>query len=433
VSIQLVSTEITGIAAPNSTMTMEVIDSSQTPVTGTVGGIYNLPTGTYSIKISGYNSTGYTGNTYRIDLKPAPIQEVEPNNTLLTATPINDIAFEMGGTTMSGTDEDPDYFSLSVPTTGMYKIKGAAFASSYDYCLTWFFHDSDAQATIQWEADEVVDRNVFLFANETYYIRAAGTCSATQEAIPYTFGITPVAVPYDAVDAEPNDLSAQAQTVAPKSFPLYTIAGKLNSIPDQDWYRVTLPVGTHQLFVGSLGGYTSPQGSLTATLFASDGVTELGQDMVTITTAGEYLLRVDGFAPGQNAYTVRVGVVSSASPNATINYITPVASSTIVVPSQPSCILSDLVVYLNIPHDYRGDLEVRLQAPNGTSYLLLDNYGGSALNLIGTVPGDFPVNTSLSSLVGQPFEGSWTLTVTDTYDFSDDGVFSSWTLLPTCQ
>ncbi len=117
-----------------------------------------------------------------------------------------------------------------------------------------------------------------------------------------------------------------------------------------------------------------------------------------------------------------------------------------------SGIVEDLDVSLgNIQHDWVGDLEIGLQAPDGTTVLLVDNAGGSGRNFQDTILDDEasvsiqsataanapftgrwrPVQ-SLSLLNGKPLAGTWNLRVRD-LSTPDPGTIHSFSLLlPEC-
>lgn len=438
VRIQKATAGVSGIAAPHSGVTVEVFDSSQTAVTGTSGGIYNLFAGTYYVKVSGYN-TSFTGNTYRLNVLPAPILETEPNNTIGTATPVNDLTREHGGTTYSinntgNSNSDPDFWAITITTPTVYDFVGTVTASSAAFCMRWaLFDDQGAEVFNTGTSGSGFTRSPFLL-NGTYYLRADGWCSSTAGNVDYGFTITEQPSPYDGVDLEPNDTSAQAQDLrATQSLPL-EIIGEISAPSDAaDFYRVTLTPGTYSAIVGAQPSGGAPHAGLTATIVAGDGVTDLGSTGVVVTTAGDYFIKVEGYAIGEtNAYVVNVlELAYAASSGAAID--TAVVTSTITVPASDTCIISGFSLYLNITHEYRGDMDVTLTASNGATYDIFVSSFDSAEDYIGFVPGDFAPVDSLSTLSGVALAGSWTLTITDTYTLGDVGVFNSWALLPSCQ
>jgi subtilisin family serine protease len=75
-------------------------------------------------------------------------------------------------------------------------------------------------------------------------------------------------------------------------------------------------------------------------------------------------------------------------------------------------------VGVNITHTYRGDLQLDLIAPDGSSYRLKSASYDSADNLI---------TTYTANLSGETAAGTWTLRITDVYS-GDSGRLNSWSL-----
>jgi subtilisin-like proprotein convertase family protein len=122
-------------------------------------------------------------------------------------------------------------------------------------------------------------------------------------------------------------------------------------------------------------------------------------------------------------------------------------SRTIVVPALNGATLTDLNVYVNITHTYTGDLRIRLQSPAGTTVqLVASSVCGGADNVVvefddsgsaGPVGNACPLTglfvmpqNALAAFNGQPFQGTWTLTVQDVAT-ADVGTLNSWCLIPT--
>lgn len=84
-----------------------------------------------------------------------------------------------------------------------------------------------------------------------------------------------------------------------------------------------------------------------------------------------------------------------------------------------------LGVALVIPHSYRGDLRVRLMAPDGREALLHNRAGGSQDDLIVTLDSD--TLPSLAALTGIGAGGSWSLHVADLAG-RDTGSLRAWSL-----
>ena len=96
--------------------------------------------------------------------------------------------------------------------------------------------------------------------------------------------------------------------------------------------------------------------------------------------------------------------------------------------------LSDLTVDMDITHTWRGDLEIDLVSPGGTTVRLWDGTGGSADDLIGNfndAATDLTSAEALSAFVGEDGAGDWVLSVYDSA-FGDSGTLNSWGLNLSC-
>lgn len=89
-----------------------------------------------------------------------------------------------------------------------------------------------------------------------------------------------------------------------------------------------------------------------------------------------------------------------------------------------------LAVSVDITHTWIGDLVVELKSPSGKSAVLHNGTGGNQQNLLVTFTS--ADNTSLSSLVGEPIQGNWVLSVRDRAA-EDIGVLNRWSLELTTQ
>jgi subtilisin-like proprotein convertase family protein len=107
--------------------------------------------------------------------------------------------------------------------------------------------------------------------------------------------------------------------------------------------------------------------------------------------------------------------------------------------------VSELRVRIDITHDFIGDLIIDLIAPDFTSVRLSDGggLGGSDMQVIfdddaldsiqndfsgGGGFGPFSPQEPLSTFTGVGTLGMWTLTITDTFPGSDDGILNEWAL-----
>jgi subtilisin-like proprotein convertase family protein len=135
-----------------------------------------------------------------------------------------------------------------------------------------------------------------------------------------------------------------------------------------------------------------------------------------------------------------------------MNTATPIAdvgttTSPIAVPSQGGATLSDLNVYVDIAHTYSADLRISLTSPASTTVRLISSGlcgGNNDIRAEFDDSGvDGPVGSvtcpihdyfvipaeALSAFNGQPFEGTWTLSVQDVAGL-DVGTINSWCLIP---
>ena len=127
------------------------------------------------------------------------------------------------------------------------------------------------------------------------------------------------------------------------------------------------------------------------------------------------------------------GAISlSVSPDAPVNGDTPVVVSTIDFTDAGCTSIETIKVTVDISHVWIGDLEVGITNPTGTTVSLHAGSGGGDDDIIGTYPVDLTPAGDLTVFVGSPPQGTWTLTVEDTYPSLDDGNLNSWGLTITC-
>ncbi len=87
--------------------------------------------------------------------------------------------------------------------------------------------------------------------------------------------------------------------------------------------------------------------------------------------------------------------------------------------------VADLRVLVNITHTYKGDLEVSLIGPDGTTVLLHNRTGSSTDNIITVYPDLTAPAQSLSAFTGKAIAGAWKLKVRD-LAAADTGKLNSW-------
>lgn len=98
-------------------------------------------------------------------------------------------------------------------------------------------------------------------------------------------------------------------------------------------------------------------------------------------------------------------------------------------------------LFLDIAHTFRGDLEIFLTSPEGTTITIMQDDGGTAANVFqcftdfgcaydgaGLLDGDSPTSQARGDLSGfageEPF-GTWTLQITDD-ELTDEGFLHQW-------
>ncbi|MCS6776655.1 MAG: proprotein convertase P-domain-containing protein [Chloroherpetonaceae bacterium] len=89
--------------------------------------------------------------------------------------------------------------------------------------------------------------------------------------------------------------------------------------------------------------------------------------------------------------------------------------------------LTGIRIEVNITHTWRGDLEVAIIAPDGTTVLLHNRTGGSADDLITSYPDLTTPAQDLSVLIGKQINGTWRLRVRDLAAL-DVGTLNTWAL-----
>lgn len=86
-----------------------------------------------------------------------------------------------------------------------------------------------------------------------------------------------------------------------------------------------------------------------------------------------------------------------------------------------------LEVSVDISHPWRGDLEIDLVSPSGTSVRLRSAAGNDDTpGLKGIFPTTLVPAESMGVFTGENAQGTWSLLVNDTYPELDDGILNSW-------
>ena len=165
----------------------------------------------------------------------------------------------------------------------------------------------------------------------------------------------------------------------------------------------------------------------------------------SLTIASETAVNVPGdFADGVSPWFGHGKVhaaraVQAALPAATSEIVSRVQANEVPIPDTGVPILSaiDIVeagdvaalrLHVDVRHPYRGDLEIALVAPDGTTIVLHDHAGGSADDVTRTYThGNLP---ALRALLGRPVAGRWQLRIVDTLR-ADVGVLERWVFAAT--
>jgi len=208
-----------------------------------------LGPGTYYIEVYGSESWATWGKSYSLGVRLAPgSDETEPNGTSATAdalTPGKAIA----GAALGSGYYDADFYRFTVASPSRLKLalafpSGLGTGAAYD--LTIF--DSSGDERFDYDLDggdssgAWASADAMYFGPGTYYIEVYGSESWATWGKSYSLGIglTP-----GADETEPNDTSATADPLA-LGKPV-TASALGSSYYDQDFYRFTVPSGSHAI------------------------------------------------------------------------------------------------------------------------------------------------------------------------------------------
>jgi subtilisin-like proprotein convertase family protein len=232
------------------------------------------------------------------------------------------------------------------------------------------------------------------------------------------------------------------------------------AIPDNNATGVTSTINVAEsLTVSSISlGTVIPhtyQGDLVVTLIGPDGTSALlhnrtgsGTDNVTTTfsiltapsqalgvfngknTAGAWQLKVQDLAAVDvgtlSSWKITFNGEKSVSPGLAIpdNNATGITSTQSYTQTGT---VAAVKVRVNVTHTYKGDLEIALIAPDGTTVLLHNRTGSSTDNVATEFPDLTVPAQSLGAFTGKAINGSWGLRVRDLAAV-DVGTLVSWTL-----
>ncbi len=190
---------------------------------------------------------------------------------------------------------------------------------------------------------------------------------------------------------------------------------------------LTGPDGTSAILHNKTGGAT-------ANLNTTFAIATAPAQALTVfngkSTAGNWTLRVTDTTAGStgtfNSWTITFNGEQSLSPALAIpdNNTTGVTST---MNFAQTGLVASVRVAVNITHTWKGDLEVSLIAPDGTTVILHNRTGSSTDNVITEYPDLTASAQSLAVLNGKQINGAWKLKVRD-LAAADVGTLNSWTL-----
>ncbi len=195
---------------------------------------------------------------------------------------------------------------------------------------------------------------------------------------------------------------------------------------------LTGPDGTSAILHNRTGGSTD---NVTTTFAVATAPAQSLAAFSGKNSAGTWTLKVQDLAAIDtgtfNSWSITFNGEKSLSPNLAIpdNNTTGVSSPTTY--SQTGTVAS-VKVAVKVTHTYKGDLEISLIGPDGTTVLLHNRTGGSTDNVITEYPDLTAPAQSLSTFTGKSITGTWTLKVRDLASL-DTGTLNSWTLSLTAQ
>jgi subtilisin-like proprotein convertase family protein len=393
----------------------------------------DLLAGTYYVGVSVSFDTSFdTQYLLHGELIPPPFSETEMNNTPATANMFPPVG-ELGLGTSTRDGMDPDIFSFTVATPGVYEVGLDTTGASG--CAVLSLHNAAGDIIEQDAGSATLSVSGFLQAT-TYLFSVSGdaaNCAGDTATFDYEAVISNPMPMADAVDIEPNNDAASA--VMGMNTTANAILGTITSPTDEDWYMFNTAAQI-DLLINKLdfGGLDAHQG-MVFEFFDANGAS-LGVDTATV-PAGNFFVKVSGFNSTDfigNSYRFAVGLppteyLSAPMLGLAINSGSTTVTDTIMVTD--TCTIADLRVYVDITHEYRGDLEVTLTSPLGTTETFLTSRFDGTDDYIGYAPTDFG-DSPLNNFDGESTNGSWTITIEDTFPSFDDGTFNQWGIEVTC-
>jgi hypothetical protein len=234
--------ELTPLQVASSDQSSKILHSDFT-------GLYALnkiPVGTYALKVtrqyySDFNTTVTIQegtSTFDINLQQVEqipnINEIEPNNNLVQATPLN---IDENGYGTIYPSADNDYYKVTVPGDGTIKVTVSDIPSSHQYKI-YLYNSAGSTLANTGDVPSPGPGTLSKFVDQggDYYVSVRDTYNQSSTS-PYRIRVEFVPLDGDVYVNEPNGNIATATTL-----PLdKTERGYLYFTNDNDYYKVTVP------------------------------------------------------------------------------------------------------------------------------------------------------------------------------------------------
>lgn len=400
-------------------------------------------------------------------------EEVEPNGTSATATPLGGTDVRIRGNIFP--NGDIDFYSFAA-TAGdrVYAATMTSFSASASVDSVLDIIAADGTTVLETDLDDgsfgATSSSIAGFtipATGTFFLRVRHQL-ATGQLRPYELYVR-LQSGSPTPETEPND-TFPGQALPASGW----VSGSTSATTDLDFYAINLNAGdtvylsldldperdttewNAQLGLGAFG--TPP-----LVLVVNDAGTATPDSeafFMTVKAAGTYGIFVGVPTGGTTTGTYNLSVSVLPQTNQGINCTTftstnvpvaiptgpGIATSTLTVPGNPT--IESIRIAINLTHDFMADLDVELTSPTGntiglfsdigsvtvgaqtTMDITLDESAGIPIGLFTVVQGmNFKpeLNFRLSWLKGQPAGGTWTLTMRDDAA-GDGGTLNSWSI-----
>ncbi len=378
--------------------------------------------GTHTITVTG--TSGALVHTANVSLT---INAVPTPDFTLSATPASATITQGGGTSFTVSDSALNGFAGSVTLAVSPAITGVTYAFAANPIA------AGGSTTLSVTTTAAATTGTF-----------AVTITGTSGALVHTAGVS---LTINATGGGGN---------AVKSFS----AAPALAIPDNNTTGVTSTINVaDSLTVASISVSTTIthtyKGDLVVTLIGPDNTaailhnrTGTSTDNVTTTfsiattaaqaltvfngknTAGAWKLKVQDLAATDTGTFSNWKITFNGEKALTANVAIPDNNTTGVTSTQTytqTGTVAAVKVRVNITHTYKGDLEVSLIAPDGTTAILHNRTGAGTDNIATEYPDLTASNQSLAVFNGKTITGAWKLKVRD-LAATDTGTLVSWTL-----